>query len=78
MARPLYDIANEVRRDWKKVNYAAEPYLSAMGALGDIKENYYLDTGYSVVAYFLANAGSWRGDTAKRVKLELKAMLKNA
>jgi len=28
--------------------------------------------------YFLSNAAAWRGDTAKRVKLELKTMVKGA
>jgi hypothetical protein len=29
-----------------------------------------------VVAYFLSNASSYRGETARKVKAELKAMLK--
>lgn len=28
-----------------------------------------------VVCYFLANAGTWRGDVARRVKKELKALV---
>jgi hypothetical protein len=78
MARPIYEIAAEIRRDWKKVNYAAKPYLDAMGGLNDINDMYILDTAYSVVAYFLGNAGTWRGEVAKRVKAELKTMLKGA
>ena len=74
--RTLSEISREIRKDWQKVNYAAQPYLDAMAELRSINDNYYLDSARSVVLYFLANAGSWRGDTAKRVKAELKTMLK--
>ena len=76
MARPLSAIAREIRADWKKVNYAAVPYLDAMASLESIKDPYYLDSGSSVVAYFLANANSWRGEKAREIKKELNAMLK--
>ena len=76
MGRPLSIIAAEIRRDWKNVNYAAKPYLEAISSLSDISDNYYHDTGKSVVLYFLANAGSWRGDVARRIKAELKEMSK--
>lgn len=72
--RPLYEIAREIRNDWKKVNYAAVPYLEAMATLTSIEQDYYLDTGKSVVLYFLANANSWRGDKAREIKRELKTM----
>ena len=75
--RPLYEIAREIRRDWgSKVNFGAKPYLDAMGSLDKISDNYFYDSGESVVAYFLSNASTWRGDTARRVKAELKEMLK--
>ncbi len=75
MSRPLHEIAREIRRDWgAKVNYAAKPYLEAMSCLDSIRDNYYDDSAQSVVAYFLANASTWRGETAKRIKAELKAM----
>lgn len=73
--RNLYDIAAEIRRDWKKVNFAAAPYLSAMSTIGDIGENYGWDTGKSIVRYFLSNASTWSGETAKRVKAELRSMI---
>ncbi len=72
--RPLYVIAQDIRANWPKVNYAAVPYLDAMATLETIEQNYYYDTGKSVVLYFLANAGSWRGDVAREIKKELKAM----
>jgi len=75
MSRPLHEIAREIRRDWgAKVNYAAKPYLEAMSCLDSIRDNYYNDSAHSVVLYFLANASTWRGETAKRIKAELKAM----
>jgi hypothetical protein len=76
MSRPIYEIAAEIRRDWKSVNYAARPYLDAMRELSAVSDRYYYDSGKSVVLYFLANAQTWRGETAKRVKAELKALTK--
>lgn len=73
-SRSLYTIAREIRKDWKKVNYAAEPYLAAMACLKSIDEPYYFDSGESVVLYFLANATTWRGETARRIKKELKQL----
>jgi hypothetical protein len=74
--RSIETIARDIRRDWKNVNYGAKPYLEAMASLDKITDNFYQDSGKSVVFYFLANAASWRGDVAKRIKLELKAMCK--
>lgn len=74
--RPLHEIATEIRRDWKKVYFGAVPYLNALGALDSIGDSYGCDSGRSIVAYFLANAQTWRGETAKRIKAELKATLK--
>ena len=74
--RPLYEIAREIRKDWKNVSPYATPYLSAMSCLNSVSDNYIMDSGKSIVCYFLANAGSWRGETAKRIKAELKAMIK--
>lgn len=76
MSRPLNVIAREIYADWKKVNYAAEPYLAAMTQLESVNDNFYYDSGQSVVLYFLANAHTWRGETAKRIKKELKELAK--
>ena len=73
--RPLYTIARDIRSDWTKVNYAAKPYLDAMSSLSSINDAFYHDSGKSVVRYFLSNASTWRGDMAKAIKAELKAML---
>ena len=80
MARMLYEIAEEIEKDWgpkgKGVNYAARPYLDAMKTIGKIDEMYIMDSGVSIALYFLSNATSWRGEVAKRVKKELNAMIK--
>lgn len=73
--RKLSEIAVEIRSDWKKVYFGAVPYLEAMETLETINDNYYEDSGNSVVLYFLSNATTWRGETARRIKAELKAML---
>ena len=76
--RPISEIASEIRRDWgSKVNYGAKPYLSAMGSLDTISDRYGQDSADSVVRYFLSNAKTWRGETARKVKAELNDMLKN-
>ena len=72
--RNISEIAAEIRRDWKKVNFAAVPYLQAMQCLNTMQDSYGCDSALSIVSYFLCNAGSWKGETAKRVKAELKAM----
>lgn len=74
-ARSLHDIATEIIADWAKPYFGATPYVRAMVTLDRITDNYGQDSADSVVRYFLANAGTWRGETARRVKAELKAML---
>lgn len=74
--RSLATIAREIRADWTKVNYAAKPYLEAMASLDSVRDSYGYDSGKSVVLYFLSNAATWRGDKAKAIKAELKAMVK--
>ena len=74
--RPLSSIAMEIKKDWKKPYFGAVPYLQAMACLDSINDNYGFDTGKSIVLYFLANASSWRGEVARRIKKELNAMAK--
>lgn len=75
-SRSLSVIAAEIRKDWKKPYFGAVPYLNAMMCLDSVNDNYGFDTGKSIVIYFLANAGTWKGETARRVKKELNAMVK--
>lgn len=74
--RSLSEIARDIRNNWRPVNYAAKPYLDAMSGLDKITDNYGMDSGKSIVAYFLSNASTWRGECAKSIKKELNAMLK--
>lgn len=74
--RPLWAIASEVRKDWKKPYFGAVPYLDAMASLESIDDTYGWDSARSIVLYFLSNASTWKGETAKRVKAELKALCK--
>jgi len=73
--RPLYEIAREIKADWSKPYFGAVPYLDAMQTLTSIGDNYYYDSADTVVRYFLANANTWRGQKARDIKAELKAML---
>ena len=74
--RPLSNIAHDIRRDWKTVNYGALPYINAMLQMDRVTDAYMYDTGASIVRYFLCNAGSWRGPVANVIKAELKDALK--
>lgn len=74
-SRSLRAIALDIEKAWPKVNYAARPYLDAMLEMGDINEPYGLDSGKSVVRYFLANANSFRGEEARAIKAELRSQL---
>ena len=71
----IAQLARLCRNDWAKVNFAAVPYLEAMGTLEHINDPYGMDSGKSIVIYFLGNATSWRGDVARAVKKELKRRL---
>jgi hypothetical protein len=73
--RPLYEIANDIRKDWKNPYFGAKPYLDAMASLDSINDNYGWDSADNIVRYFLGNASTWRGETAKAIKKELKAMV---
>ena len=75
MSRPIYEIAEDIRQHWSKVNYAAYPYLDAMYALNSINDYYGADDARTMIGYFLANASSFRGADARRIKAELKGML---
>lgn len=73
--RMLYDIATEISKDWKKVYFGAVPYLEALHSLRTIHDSYGYDDAKTIVRYFLANANTWKGETARRIKAELKGML---
>lgn len=77
--RPLGLIAQEIRKDWgDKLSPHAKPYLAAMLTMDKITDDYGLDPGTSIVAYFRANSAGWRGEKAREIKKELDQMLKDA
>ena len=76
--RTFAEIAREIKQTWKNVYFGAEPYLQAMLTIDSSDKNapYMLETAEDIVIYFLANATYWRGEDAKRIKAELKSMIK--
>lgn len=78
MTRTLNVIARDISRDWTKPYFGAKPYIDAMRHLDTIHDKYYFDDAETVVRYFLANATSWKGETARAIKAELKTLLKGA
>ena len=73
----ISEIARLISKDWKNVYFGAKPYLKAMFDLESIRDNYGMDSGTSVVLYFLANASGWRGPVAKAIKAELNKRAKS-
>lgn len=74
--RTISEIAKDIQSTWAKPNFGAVPYLEAMLQIhGGPETMYYAESGRSIVSYFLCNAGTFRGEDAKRLKAELKAMV---
>ena len=79
--RPIYVIAEEILTDIDSGNWSkhaalhAAPYLAAMRKISVITDSYLLDRGRDIVRRFLINASTWRGETARRIKHELRSML---
>ena len=73
-SRPLHTIAAEIRRDWRNPYFGAVPYLTALRQLDSVTDSYGADSAQSIILYFLSNASTWRGDTARKIKAELQQM----
>lgn len=73
--RSLREISAEVKQHWKKVSPHAEPYLAAMAELDSVEDKYYFENGDDIVRRFLINASGWRGEKARSIKAELRAMI---
>ena len=80
MTRPLYIIAADIQTDYagkgRSVHPYAKPYVDAMRYLDTMDDNYGLDSADSIVRYALSNLNTWRGEKAREIKAELRAMLK--
>ena len=74
--RPLSVIAAEIAAEWPTPYFGAVPYLDAMRSLDSVTDSFGWDSGKDTVLYFLSNAKTWRGESARRIKAELKAMVK--
>jgi hypothetical protein len=77
--RPLYELGATIESENRgKPWFAyAKPYVEALCTISTTADNYGADTGKSIVLYALSNLSSWRGETAKAVKAELKLHLAN-
>lgn len=73
--RPISAVAQEILRDWQKPHPFAKPYLDAMLTLRLPTDRYLAEDGHSIVVYFLANASTYRGDRARLLKAELRAII---
>lgn len=73
--RPLYLIAADIKLNWKKMDLAAKAYVEAMQELTSMDDIYLYESADGIVRGFLANAGTWRGEDARRIKAELNSML---
>lgn len=75
--RTFQQIARDVKSTWMNVYFGAVPYLEALLTLDttDPKALYGIETAGDITRYFLANAQTFRGADAERLKAELKSML---
>jgi len=73
--RNIATITRDILADWKNPYFGAVPYLRAMLALETMSDQYGHDDADMILRYFLSNATTWRGETARRIKAELKAGL---
>jgi hypothetical protein len=86
VTRQIQDIAYEISYIWYRDYEArgpvpnfyndAKPYLQAMFYLVSVNDNYKLDSGRDIVQRFLCNVRGWRGPDARRIKHELRELLK--
>lgn len=75
--RNICDIATEIYLLWPKPYFGAVPYIEAMMCVKHVNDAYGCEDGRTQVVYFLSNATTWKGDDARRIKVELKQLLKS-
>ena len=75
--RTFQQIARDIKSTWLNVYFGAVPYLEAMLTLdtSDPNDMYLYDTARDIVKYFLANAQTFRGADARKLKEELKNLV---
>lgn len=74
-ARPLHKIADEIMRKWVRPPGPAIGYINAMTHLATMEDRYGREDAEGIVLRFLNEASGWRGEDARRIKAELRAML---
>jgi hypothetical protein len=75
--RPIHQIADEIRYDaWKDVHPWAVPDLDAMRYLSDKDTRVGHDDAEGIVLRFLGNSKTWRGPDARRIKAELRQIIR--
>lgn len=76
--RTFKQIAEDIKSAWIRINSGAVPYLEALLQLDTTDPNamYLYDKARDIAMYFLANAQTFRGNTAQKLKAELKSMMR--
>ena len=76
--RPLREIAYDALRDPTLKGSArawSTPYLNALTHCDTANDTYIFETAREQIPYALSNLRSWRGESARSIKAELKAHL---
>lgn len=76
--RTFSEVAREIRAKWSKPYFGAVPYLDALEQVHTSDKNapYMVEQVKDIVLYLLCNIATFRGADARRLKTELKEMIK--
>ena len=76
--RTFSEVAREIRAKWSKPYFGAVPYLDALAKVhtSDKNAKYLFEQVKDIVPYLLCNMTTFRGADARRLKAELKDMIK--
>lgn len=76
--RTFSEVAREIRAKWSKPYFGAVPYLDALEQVhtSDKNAHYMFEQVKDIVPYLLCNMTTFRGADARRLKAELKEMIK--
>jgi len=76
--RSLKEIAKDIKKHWQTPNHFASYWITMLETVDKLsdKVTYSLNTGKDCATKFLIHAQNWRGEEARRIKNELKQMLK--
>lgn len=77
--RTFQQIAKDIKSTWMNVYFGAVPYLEALLTLDTTNPEalYGIETAGDITRYFLANAQTFRGVDARKLKEELKTLINN-